>query len=330
MSIAAQESETDARRLETVVAIIPTYKGKSCIRTTLESLGKLRTPAQVALEICVVDNYGGDGTPAEVRRWADEHPDVPIRCMFQPKPGKMNALQMAVDRTEANWLVMIDDDVSVDEQWLLEGLAAVAGNNMVAFCGGPIQLDSQIQDVPESIQPFLSYFAVYDFGPQTLELVNRQLAGAGLLIRRKAWQESVPTICRLFGRTKGSLVAGEDIETQRAMQVRGWIGMYVPGMRLVHRLDPGRLKQSTLFSHAFSVGLEKCFHRMAGRSGFAALYVLPASLLYDSWLALTKIVRLPNDNAWLVERQQIAGQILSPFYFVWHRLIHSFAKVDFT
>jgi cellulose synthase/poly-beta-1,6-N-acetylglucosamine synthase-like glycosyltransferase len=330
MSNAAQQSEAASRNPEIILAIIPTYKGEGRISQTLESLGKLQTPGQVNLEICVVDNYGRDGTLAEVRRWADQHPNIPTRCMFQPKPGKMNALQMAVDRTEATWLAMLDDDVSVHEKWLVEGLAAVAGNNTVAFCGGPIQLDREAQDVPECIQPFLSYFAVYDFGPQTLEFVNRQLAGAGLLVRRKAWQECIPTRCRLFGRTRGSLVAGEDIESQRSMQRRGWTGMYVPGMRLFHRVDPRRLKKSAVFSHAFSVGLEKCFHRMAGRPGFEAIYVLPASFLYDSCLAMTKMVRRRKGKGWLVERRQIAGQIVSPFYFVWHRFANSFAKVDFT
>jgi cellulose synthase/poly-beta-1,6-N-acetylglucosamine synthase-like glycosyltransferase len=329
MSNAAQQIEAEARNAETILAIIPTYKGELRISKTLETLGKLQTPARVTLEICVVDNYGRDATPLEVRRWADQHPNIATRCVFQPKPGRMNALQMGVDTTEANWLVMVDDDVSVDEKWLLEGLAAVADNNTVAFCGGPIQLDGETQDVPECVRPFLGYFAVYDFGPQTLELVNRQLAGAGILVRRKAWQECVPTRCRLVGRTSGSMVGGDDIEFQRSMQRRGWIGMYVPGMRLVHRVDPRRLKKSAVFSHAFSVGLEKCFHRMAGRPGFAAIYVLPASFLYDSCLALTKLMRRKG-KGWLVERRQIAGQIVSPFYFVWHRLANSFAKVDFT
>src|SRR4029077_1516327 len=117
-----------------------------------------------------------------------------------------NALQIAVDSGLAEWIIMIDDDVNVDRKWLLAAFSAIERFDDVGFCGGPIEFGGN-GSLPPWITPFLSFFAIYDLGSATFELVNRQLAGAGILIRREAWQRSVPGICRLVGRTKGSLVA---------------------------------------------------------------------------------------------------------------------------
>ena len=178
--------------------------------------------------------------------------------------------------------------------------------------------------------PLLGIFAIYDFGSATFELVNRQLAGAGLLIRREAWQRSVPGICRLVGRTKGSLVAGEDIELQRSIQRHGWIGLYVPAMRLTHRVDRSRFDPCIVARQAFSVGLEKCFHRMAGRHAVAAFFILPASLIYDWPRCLIRLAIGRRGQRSLFDRKQILGQMLSPFYFVWHRFKSRFKRVERT
>jgi hypothetical protein len=246
--------------------------------------------------------------------------------MHQPIPGKMNALQMAVDSTEAKWLIMVDDDVSVERDWLTAAFSVMGGRDRVGFCAGPIELGGTA-DVPAWMHPVLYFFAIYDFGPAALELVDRQLAGAGILVRRDAWQESIPDICRLVGRTKGSLVAGEDIESQRSMQRHGWTGLYVPAMRLIHRVDRNRFKYSIVARQTFSVGLEKCFHRMAGRSSAAAFWVIPASVLRDWPECLIRLLTSPRGDTWIFERNQIIGQMLSPFYFIWHRFRSGFKRV---
>ena len=312
-----------------IFAIVPTFAGEARIAETLDHLAEVEIPPDLYLEICVVDNFGGDRTEAIVEAWSEKHPAIPTRYMHQSVPGRMNALQKGVDSTDAEWLIMVDDDVSVDRQWLKAAFSAMSGRNQVGFCGGPIEL-GDTSELDTWLHPVLPFFAIYDFGAAILEFVDRQLAGAGLLIRRQAWQQSVPGICRLIGRTKGSLVGGDDIESQRSMQRRGWIGLYVPNMRLIHRVDPNRFRHSIVARQTFSVGLEKCFHRMAGRSSLAAFFIVPASVLRDWPEGLARLVTSERGNVWIFERNQIIGQMLSPFYFIWHRFNNGFRRIGST
>ena len=318
-------SQGDGRH--TILAAIPTFAGELRIAETLDSLAELEMPPGLRLEVCVVDNFGGDRLARVVQAWVHRHPTVSTRCVYQPVPGRMNALQMAIDSTSAEWIITIDDDVSVDRKWLVAAFSAIRERDNVGFCGGPIALGGS-GSLPPWIVPLLSFFAIYDLGSATFELVDRQLAGAGLLIRREAWQRSVPGICRLVGRTKGSLVGGDDIELQRSIQSHGWIGLYVPAMRLIHRVDRSRFTPSIVARQTFSVGLEKCFHRMAGRSSAAAFFILPASVFYDWPKGLVRLATARRAQDWVFERNQIVGQMLSPFYFIWHRFKAGFKRVE--
>jgi glycosyltransferase involved in cell wall biosynthesis len=331
-SIAPVQQPTDSGLKDgrdPIIAIVPTAGGEPRIAETLDHLADLKMPPNLRLEICVVDNFGADKTAAVVRSWAERHPTISTRCMHQPVPGRMNALQMGVDSTDAEWIITVDDDVSVDPDWLVAAFSAMSGRDRIGFCGGPIKFGGT-GDVPPWMDPLLSFFAIYDLGAATLELVNRQLAGAGLLIRRRAWQHSIPGICRLVGRTKGSLVGGDDIELQRSIQRHGWIGLYVPTMRLLHRVDQSRFKRSIVARQTYSVGLEKCFHRMAGRSFAAAFLIVPASVLRDWPAGLVRLFTSRRGDTWIFERNQILGQMLSPFYFVWHRFKNGFKRVEST
>jgi glycosyltransferase involved in cell wall biosynthesis len=310
-----------------ILAIIPTFAGESRIAETLDHLAELEIPTGLRLEICVVDNFGGDGIAAIVHSWAERHSTILTRCIYQPLPGRMHALQLGIDSTSAEWIITVDDDVSLDRGWLVAAFSAMRDRGRVGFCGGPNELGGA-GDLPPWMDPLLSFFAIYDFGPATLELVNRQLAGAGLLFRRRAWQQSIPGICRLVGRTKGSLVAGDDIESQRSIQRHGWIGLYVPAMRLIHRVDRNRFKRSIVARQTYSVGLEKCFHRMAGLSCAAAFVILPASILRDWPEGLIRLLTSRRGETWIFERNQIIGQMLSPFYFIWHRFKTGFKRVE--
>jgi GT2 family glycosyltransferase len=327
--MAKEQSPVSQMRNEPIPAIIPTFAGEARLEETLDRLSELVVPSGFALAIYVVDNFGRDRTEQVFKSWAERHPEVQTHYMHQPLAGMMNALQMAVDAVDATWVIMLDDDVSLHENWLTAALFAVNGRGRVGFCAGPIELAAE-ENVEAWMRPLLSMFAIYDLGNETIELIDRQLAGAAVLIRREAWQQSIPRICRLTGRTKGSLVAGNDIESQRSMQRHGWFGLYVPGMRLTHRVDRRRFQRAIVARQSFAVGLEKCFHRMAGLSSFAALFILPGSVLWDWPQCVLRLLKLPKDDAWVFQRNYILGQMVSPFYFVWHRIRSGLRRIQHT
>jgi cellulose synthase/poly-beta-1,6-N-acetylglucosamine synthase-like glycosyltransferase len=59
---------------------------------------------------------------------------------------------------------------------------------------------------------------------------------AGLVVRRKAWVETVPKHCILGGRKSGSMLTGEDTETISYIQQGGWEIWYNPAMEVTHKI----------------------------------------------------------------------------------------------
>lgn len=121
-----------------ITVILATYNRCESLRTTLSCLSKQVLPEETTWEILVVDNHSSDGTRAVVEEFCRRYPDR-YRYLFEPRPGKSRALNTAIRESDNEVLAFIDDDVTVDPNWL-DRLTAPLQSSEWSGAGGPVLL----------------------------------------------------------------------------------------------------------------------------------------------------------------------------------------------
>ncbi len=138
----------------------------------------------------------------------------------------------------------IDDDNWVYPDWVAIVSELMSAHHDIGACGG---LNEPVAD---SDLPwwFDQYQVSYAVGPQDVQagdITSRKgvLCGAGLTVRKSAWQSLVKNgfQARLVGRKGKSLLCSEDYELCLALRLAGWWIWYEPRMRLRHYLPVHRL-----------------------------------------------------------------------------------------
>ena len=98
----------------TSVAIC-TFNRAESLRRTLDSLAMMRVPRNLTWEIVIVNNNSTDHTDNVITEFVGH---LPVRRYFEPRAGKSNALNRAIDVAKGDYILWIDDDVVVDAGWL--------------------------------------------------------------------------------------------------------------------------------------------------------------------------------------------------------------------
>lgn len=99
--------------LATVSVIIPTYNRKGFLREILNSLAQQTYPSN-CFEVIIVDDGSTDGT-AEIAK--EPFPFI-LRYFWQSNQGDAAARNFAVQQSQADFLVFLDDDILVDPDYL--------------------------------------------------------------------------------------------------------------------------------------------------------------------------------------------------------------------
>ena len=125
--------------------VISTRNRGASLRATLSSLISADRPG-IRAEIVVVDNGGSDDTEAVVASFA---PDVPIRYLRENAIGKCHALNKGVAAASGAILAVLDDDMTVDREWL-RAVVDICGRYPDAdVFGGSIRVVFPSGDIPE-------------------------------------------------------------------------------------------------------------------------------------------------------------------------------------
>jgi len=107
--VATNKNELD------ITVLIPTYNRAEGLRETLEAMCLVERDG-LAVEFVVIDNNSTDHTKEVVESFAHR---LPIRYLFEPRPGKNCALNKALDEVDLGRIVVFtDDDVTPSESWL--------------------------------------------------------------------------------------------------------------------------------------------------------------------------------------------------------------------
>jgi cellulose synthase/poly-beta-1,6-N-acetylglucosamine synthase-like glycosyltransferase len=224
----------DPAQLSFTVAIC-TYNGAKRIPDVLDCLCLQAGTESLNWEVIVVDNNSTDETAAVVAQYQARWPlAIPLRYVFEQRQGAGYARHKAM-RVAASPLVgFLDDDNLPSPAWVEAAYRFAQQNPAVGAYGSRIQGDFE-RHPPKDFERIAPFLALTDRGNDPL-LYHPQAKilppGAGMVVKRDLWLKHVPMDPVLGGRTKSSMLTGEDLEAVLHIQRAGWEIWYNPEMQL--------------------------------------------------------------------------------------------------
>jgi glycosyltransferase involved in cell wall biosynthesis len=225
-----------------VSVVICTHNGAARLAATLAHLAAQVVPDGLAWEVLVVDNASTDDTARVVAAaWPRGEP-APLRIVSEPTPGLGHARARGLAEAHHEIVGFVGDDNWVATDWIATVWEIMAARPAVGACGGDAEA------VPEGDPPawFTKHADLWAIGPQG-DAVTRDdagyLRGAGLALRKSAWEELTAAGFEpmLVGRRGLAMTSGEDTEVCLALRLAGWRLRYDPRLRLRHFLPATRL-----------------------------------------------------------------------------------------
>jgi glycosyltransferase involved in cell wall biosynthesis len=250
-----------------------------------------QTAAPGTFQVVLVDN--ASTPPLDDRVLAPlRETGVAATLTREEKPGLTQARLHAIRRTGAPWMLFVDDDNELADDFVVQGLAFAASRPDVGCFGGRLRLPETVSP-PRWALPFLPFLGIKDEGDEVITGAGThwgawEPAGAGFWIRRdqlesfRARLEADPRAFGLGRTGRSGLASCEDSLMARESRRLGLVNAYVPSLSLRHHLDPAR----------FDVG-----YLLRLMKGYGRSHVL-----------LEELVRAPGDGplgtpAWLRGRR---------------------------
>jgi GT2 family glycosyltransferase len=261
LKLAAVQPDTTPLDISVVIC---TYNGEHRLPDVLKGLLWQFNTIHLAWEVIVVDNNSSDNTAQVVKTFRSRWPaHIPLRYCFEPRQGLAYARQKAIEMARSSLVGFLDDDNCPALLWVNAAHQFSQHHPQAGVYGSRIRGDFEASPPPyfERIAPLL---ALIDRGNTPLLYQPHQKVlppGAGLVVRRSAWLEQVPTTLALAAWI-GNRGAGEDLEAILHIQRQGWEVWYNPHMRLFHKIPQHRLQRDYLLQLGRSIGLSRHRTRM--------------------------------------------------------------------
>lgn len=305
---------------------ICTYNGEKRLPAVLDRLRSQINTEQISWEIIVIDNNSTDNTAKVIQEYQVNWPQAyPIKYYFEPAQGLAFARQRAVQEANGTLVGFLDDDNLATPNWVAEAYAFGQAHPKAGAYGSKISGEFEVEQ-PENfgrISPFLAIGGgtkaiCYTSSDYKYSYKKVLPPGAGLVIRKQTWIESVPERLIFQGRVGESLVAAEDIEALLHIRRAGWEIWYNPEMHIYHQIQKQRLEKKYLMNLLRSIGLGRHHTRMLGYKVWQRPFIFPVYMANDLRKIILHFIKyrsvLKTDVVAACEMELLLGSIISPFY----------------
>ena len=301
---------------------IPTYNGESRLPELLERLQTQLHTEHLSWEIIVVDNNSTDNTSYVVQTYqASWQCAYPLKYCFEAEQGAAYARKRAVQEAKGIFIGFLDDDNQPASNWVAAAYAFGQKHPHIGAYGSQIHPDWEVEPTENFQQRIAPFLAITERGnlPLRYEPQKKLLPpSAGLVVRRQAWLENVPTNCILTGRVKGNMLTGEDLEMLSYIQQAGWEIWYNPDMEIYHKIPYLRLQREYLIPFFRGIGLSRYVTRMLSVKPSARPVASLAYMINDlrkiAFHLLKYRFKVKSDLVAACEMQLFLSSLISPFY----------------
>ncbi len=238
--------------VEAVDIVVPTHNRAALLRRTLDSLSRLRVPAEMGVRLYVVGNACTDATADLVAEYASTFP-WPLLWIEEMMPGKSFALNTGIAAGKAEWVVFFDDDELIEEDWL-EAFRNAVQELDPDFVAGRYLPDFESPPptwLPAGFSHSVLAFHPEDLDRQPLTPEDALFWGGNCAVRRGAL-EAISGFDVTLARTAGRRALGyEDGDLQTRLLLAGYRGWFLPELRIHHWTPNDRMTLRYFRSWAF-------------------------------------------------------------------------------
>jgi glycosyltransferase involved in cell wall biosynthesis len=256
-----------------ISVLMATWNRATRLEQTLHHFARLNTYG-LSWELIIIANGCTDATQEVVTRFAKV---LPIVALKEAEAGKTRALNRGLAVARGDLLVLTDDDIIPDRNWLQEWVAAARRWPDDSVFGGridplfPPDVPAWIAhpSFPFTVVAFARYVPADQEGP-----VDHAPLGPNQAVRRVAMQGV--WYCESIGPREKSFALGDDTELMRRLHSKGYRYIYVPTTGVQHPIEPHQLTLTWLFGRAYRFG--RGYARLDTHSDCPYLFGVPRYL----------------------------------------------------
>lgn len=306
-----------------ITVAIPTYNGQNRLPKLLEKLRSQTSTETISWDILIVDNNSKDDTAKVIQEYQTNWlSNVPLRYCFEAEQGAAFARLRAVREAKGELIGFLDDDNLPAPDWLAQAYSFAKNHPKAGAFSGQIHGDFEVTP-PQNFERIQAFLAIREHGPtpHLFDPDNLRLPpAASLVIRKKAWCESVPNRPSLSGKLPGLMIQGDDYEPLLYIHKAGWEIWYHPDLHTYHQIPQGRLEKDYLLSISRGCGLATCQLRLINANPWQKPVVIIRTLLGNLRRVLLHFLKyrgqLKTDVIAACEMEFYWGSLMSTFYAI--------------
>ena len=238
-----------------ISVIICTYNREKYIYNVLKSLADGTMPAD-GYEIILVDNNCTDGTRQEIDRFRNDCPQVKLLYFLETTQGLSYARNRGIKEAHGDILVYVDDDATVNKEYLSIYESFFKGHPEISAAGGPYIPHYETGSEPEWMTYFIKRLLTgyLYFGDKVKPFPGDNYPGGGNAAYRKEVFDIIGPFNVELGRNGDSLAGGEEKDIFNKMKMKGLQYMYLPDPILYHSIPAYKLEADYFNRLTYCIG----------------------------------------------------------------------------
>ncbi len=278
-----------------------THNNADRLKRTLEDLTKMQTP-EAPWELLIIDNGCLDSTPQFLihylwpKSWQ-------VRVVREEKLGLSNARNRAIVESQGEYLIFIDDDETVDPDWLCAYERLILAKSPDAF-GGRICVIIEDMRPPWLSDELLGFLGELNRMDKIAPLVDPGTSfNGGNFGIRKSVCESIGKFDAMLGRKGKDNTGGEEVDFYHRLLYAGMKVWWTPEAIIHHRIQANKLKRSYFHDLHYRQGLTEAIRSRGVNSRFPPKYFF--GQLGRALLAVWRVYRKEGRNATLRKEMNV-------------------------
>jgi len=239
-----------------ISAVVCTYNRERFLEECLESIAN-QTLGQQYFEIIIINNNSTDRTEAISKTYIDKYPDLNIYYFIETNQGLSYARNRGVKESKGDLITFIDDDATLDKNFLEQSYQFFKLQPEVEAIGGKILLN--FEDTPPKwyniyLSPLLGYFNMGDKVKRFPK--NNYPRGSNMTFRARVF-EKYGMFNTELGRKGENLEGGEEKDIFSRLHKQNESVYYVPEAIVHHAVPVERTTQEFIRKQAFGTGVSE-------------------------------------------------------------------------